>query len=124
MDTDDNGNTAKFPETSGNPAEPTGSAEASAENKRIGVDFYAWAIRNEGAFAAFLALSHALEGAYVAHSKRQYVTFVNSLVEMLLTDYHARDVFLSYLGECDIVVDTATCEVKEIHPLHEWRASE
>ena len=123
MDTEDNGNTAKLPETSGNPAEPTGNAEASAEIKRTGLDFYTWAIRNEGAFSAFLALSHALEGVYVAHSKKQYVTFVNSLIEMLLTDYHARDVFLSYQGECDIVVDTTTCEVKEMHPPHGWRAS-
>lgn len=118
-----NGDTdnAGVPETSGSPAETK-----NEDRTGTGLDYYSWAMRNEGAFSAFLALSHVLEdtSAYVVRTKKQYVAFVNSLLELLLTNACARDAFLDYSGECDIKIDADTCEVKSIRPPYERRGSE
>lgn len=92
--------------------------------RQIDPNDYAWAIRNEGAFIAFISVNNALEGAHIAQTKKQYAKFVNSLVGMLLEDYRARDVFLDCMGVCDIVVDSDTCEVREICAPHGQGESE
>lgn len=126
MNTETSGNTTELPETSGNPAEPIGNAEGPTEDKRTGLDFYSWAMRNEGAFSMLLALSHVLDttSAYTVRTKKQYVTFMTSLIEMLLTDSYARGVFLDYLGECDIMINPDTCEVKSIKAPYGGRGQE
>lgn len=84
--------------------------------RESGMDFYTWSINNEGAFKAFLALQHALENVntYYVKSKNQYRTFVESLINLLLTDTAARDTFLAYGGLCPLSIDVKTCKVIEV----------
>ncbi len=79
-------------------------------------NFYTWAVNNEGAFKAFLALQHTLENIepYFVKTKKQYKTFVESLINLLLTDTPSRDTFLAYEGRCPIAYDPKTCEVVKI----------
>lgn len=80
------------------------------------MDFYTWSINNEGAFKAFLALQHALENVepYFVRTKKQYRTFVESLINLLLTDVAARDTFLAYEGICTLAIDEKTCKVVNV----------
>lgn len=82
------------------------------------VSMQEWARCDDGAFMALLAMKHWQEGMsrrlYVPRTKKQYSDYMSSLLNLLLTDTEARETFLAYGGECDIVLDPKTFRVKKV----------
>ena len=80
--------------------------------------FAEWAKRDDGAFMALLAMKHWQDGMsrrlYVPKSKKQYSDYMSSLLDLLLKNTDARETFLAYGGECDIVLDPKTFRVKKV----------
>lgn len=62
---------------------------------------------DESAFAMLLALEHCMESHSEAlkriKSKKGLETFYRSLLKLLLSDREARDMFLAYGGEVDVI---------------------
>ena len=69
-------------------------------------------------FDMALSIHHALERTreymWVIKTKKQYQTFVESLVELLCKDVVARETFLKWQGTCLLEFDPTTGQVKKV----------
>lgn len=70
---------------------------------------------DDSAFHAFLCLEHNLENlAPQVKSKKQYDTYVRSLLRLLLTNYDQRSFFLSLGGDAAVIMKRDTCEALKV----------
>lgn len=66
------------------------------------------------ALSIYHALGRTRKCMWVLKTKKQYQTFVESLVELLCKDGVARETFLKWQGSCLLEYDPTTGQVKEV----------